>query len=602
MEAAKHLPRQVTGKTGARRMDKLLENTPRRFFELVLNAFENGVFIVSRSGKVLFANQAAHEILALNTPFLSGSHLADISAKAWKDFQQIMETSRPQIGIRYQINNQALFVNRSPIVFKGQVIGVVSVFQRYTDLEKVVFEMETYKRTVKELNTIIQSTYDGLYITDGQGITTRVNPAWERITGLKPEDVLGKSTVDLEKEGYVSRFVTPMILKGKKPISIQATTHSKRNVLVSGNPVFDDQGELSMVVTTVRDLTEIRSLSRQLQQAKKLTAKYQAKLDQLNRQLVKDESLVAESGPMHKLLNLAMHIAPVSTPILITGDTGVGKEVVARFIHKNSQDFAKGPFLTINCGAIPDNLLEAELFGYEPGAFTGANPKGKAGLFESAVGGTLVLDEIGELSPALQSKLLTVLQDYELTRVGGVSKKKIKARFIFITNKNLKDMVQQGSFREDLYYRLNVVPLHLPPLKERLEDIPGLLTYFLEQFNSKYKRSVRLSPAVMEHLCDYHWPGNVRELKHLIERLVVLGQDEELDLNDLPEQFQIPPLDEGDQEPLTLQEAVALFENQLISRTIKRTGSIQKAAEQLRVNPATLYRKLQRKSSCHAPP
>ncbi len=575
-------------------MERLLREAPARFFELVLNAFENGVFIVDRSGIVVFSNQAAQQILALDASRLDHAHLANISAKAWKDFQKIMRSGRPQIGIRYQINNQALYVNRSPVVQAGQVLGVVSVFQKYTDLEKVVFEMEAYKRTVKELNTIIQSTYDGLYITDGQGITTRVNPAWERITGLKPEDVLGKSTRDLEKEGYVSRFVTPMILKEKKPVSLQAKTHSQRDVLVSGNPVFDDQGEVSMVVTTVRDLTEIRSLSRQLQQAKKLTAEYQEKLDRLNRQFFQDESIIAESEAMHKVLDLAAHIAPVSTPILITGETGVGKEVVAKFIHQRSHDCAQGPFLKINCGAIPDNLLEAELFGYEAGAFTGASPKGKSGLFEAAEGGTLVLDEIGELSLPLQSKLLTVLQDYELTRVGGVKKKAINARFIFITNKHLEDMVRQGTFREDLYYRLNVVPLHLPPLKARKEDIPGLLTHFLEQFNGKYKRSVRLSTAVMDHLCDYPWPGNVRELKHLIERLVVLGQDEELSLTDLPAQFHPASLQENTQEQQSLKQAVTLFENQLITKTITRLGSIQKAAEQLRVNPATLYRKLQR--------
>ena len=575
-------------------MERLLREAPARFFELVLNAFENGVFIVDHSGIVVFSNQAAQQILALDASRLDHAHLANISAKAWKDFQKIMRSGRPQIGIRYQINNQALYVNRSPVVQAGQVLGVVSVFQKYTDLEKVVFEMEAYKRTVKELNTIIQSTYDGLYITDGQGITTRVNPAWERITGLKPEDVLGKSTRDLEKEGYVSRFVTPMILKEKKPVSLQAKTHSQRDVLVSGNPVFDDQGEVSMVVTTVRDLTEIRSLSRQLQQAKKLTAEYQEKLDRLNRQFFQDESIIAESEAMHKVLDLAAHIAPVSTPILITGETGVGKEVVARFIHQRSHDCAQGPFLKINCGAIPDNLLEAELFGYEAGAFTGASPKGKSGLFEAAEGGTLVLDEIGELSLPLQSKLLTVLQDYELTRVGGVKKKAINARFIFITNKHLEDMVRQGTFREDLYYRLNVVPLHLPPLKARKVDIPGLLTHFLEQFNGKYKRSVRLSTAVMDHLCDYPWPGNVRELKHLIERLVVLGQDEELSLTDLPAQFHPASLQENTQEQQSLKQAVTLFENQLITKTITRLGSIQKAAEQLRVNPATLYRKLQR--------
>ena len=525
---------------------------------------------------------------------LAETHLASISQKAWTDFQQILRSGRPQIGIRYQINDRALYVNRSPIYHDQEILGVVSVFQKYTDLEKVVLEMESYKRTVKELNTIIQSTYDGLYITDGQGITTRVNPAWERITGLKPGDVLGKNTADLEKEGYVSRFVTPRILKEKTPVSLQAKTYNNRDVLVSGNPVFDDQGDISMVVTTVRDLTEIRSLSRQLQQARELTARYQEKLDRLKRQISREEEIVAESMEMQKALELAMHVAPVSTPVLITGETGVGKEVVARFIHKNSQDFAQGPFLKINCGAIPDNLLEAELFGYEPGAFTGASPKGKAGLFELAQDGSLVLDEIGELSLQLQSKLLNVLQDFELTRVGGVKKKKINCRFIFITNRDLEDMVSKGEFREDLYYRLNVIPLHLPGLQERKEDIPGLLTHFLHEFNTKYKRFVRLSPAVIEHLCEYPWPGNVRELKHLVERLVVLGDAEQIEIGDLPPNFVDRDLNLAGEAQCSLKETVHRFEVQVIRRAIQQHGSIQEAARQLQVNPATLYRKLQK--------
>lgn len=575
-------------------MQQLLESDPGHFFKMVLDALENGVFIVDRTGRVLFFNQAARSILGLDESRLVRQHLADLSEKAWMDFQEILQSGRPQIGIRYQINNRAIYVNRSPVFFNEQVLGVISVFQRYADLEKVIFEMEAYKKTVKELNTIIQSTYDGLYITDGQGITTRVNPAWERITGLKPEDVLGKNTADLEKEGYISRFVTPLILKEKKPISLQAKTHSKRDVLVSGNPVFDDQGEVSMVVTTVRDLTEIRSLSRQLQQARELTAKYQEKLDQLKKKLSKEEAIVAESKGMKKVLELAMHIAPVSTPVLITGETGVGKEVVARFIHKHSPDFSQGPFLKINCGAIPDNLLEAELFGYAAGAFTGANPKGKAGLFELAQGGTLVLDEIGELSLALQSKLLAVLQDFELTRVGGVKKMKINCRFIFITNRDLEEMVENGEFREDLYYRLNVIPLYLPGLQERREDIPRLLTHFLNEFNTKYQRSIRLSPAAIDHLCDYPWPGNVRELKHLIERLVVLGDQEEIEIEDLPQNFINQAVKFSLEEACSFKQRVQQFEVQLIKQALRQYGSMQKAAKQLQVNPATLYRKLQK--------
>ncbi len=561
-------------------------------FKIALESISMGVVILNPHSRIIFINETAKKILALeqeSPPY----YLSRINLKAWKEIKEIFTTGQPQVGKRTQRQGPPLFVQRYPLRYEGEIFGVISLFQQFSEMEKLSPQMESYQKIVKQLNTIIESIYDGLYITDGRGITIRVNSSWERITGLKPEDVLGKDTAELEKKGYISKFVTPIILKEKTPISIQAKTVTNREVLVTGNPVLGKDGKVEMVVTTVRDLSEMRRLSRELNEAKRLVRHYKNKMEKLKRQLTSPREVVIESKVMKEIVELCSQVASTSAPVLITGETGVGKEIIAHLIHDRSPS-SKGPFLKINCSTIPENLLEAELFGYEKGAFTGANNHGKPGLFEIANKGTLVLDEIGELPLSLQAKLLTVLQDYEIKRLGGLKKRKIEVRFICLTNKNLKEMVKKGSFREDLYFRINVIPIHIPPLRERKEDIVPLIHFFLQRFNQKYGKHKSIHHEVVDTLLSYNWPGNVRELKNLIERLVIMSKENTISLSDLPRDIRESIFNFSMKESLSLKELVQHFEAQIIHNTIKQLGSVEAAALRLKVNPSTLYRKMQK--------
>jgi transcriptional regulator with PAS, ATPase and Fis domain len=297
---------------------------------------------------------------------------------------------------------------------------------------------------------------------------------------------------------------------------------------------------------------------------------------------------------MKKVFDFAARVAQVDSTVLITGESGSGKEIVAKTIHKLSKR-KDGPLIQINCGAIPENLLESELFGYEPGAFTGASKEGKLGMFELAENGTLFLDEIGELPLNLQVKLLRVLQEREIVRVGGIKPKKINVRIIAATNKDLEKMVEKGMFREDLYYRLNVVRIKIPPLRERKTDIPPLIQHFLRKFNEKYEMNKKISPEVIERLIAYDWPGNVRELENLIERLVVIVIEDIIELKHLPDYLQASINSDHFQVSVSgiipLKKASEDLEKQLISKALQKYGSTRKAAQILEVDQATIVRK-----------
>jgi transcriptional regulator with PAS, ATPase and Fis domain len=300
---------------------------------------------------------------------------------------------------------------------------------------------------------------------------------------------------------------------------------------------------------------------------------------------------------MAAVVDLSLRIASFATPVLIQGETGVGKEVVARLIHGKSNRGEKGTFMKINCGAIPEQLLESELFGYEQGAFTGASKAGKKGLFELADHGTLFLDEVEALSLNLQAKLLSAVQDLEIMRVGGTKYKKIDTRIIAASNCDLGEMVKRKEFREDLYFRLNVVAIKVPPLRERQDDILALAIFFLEKCNRKYGTCKFLSRSAVDCLMQYPWPGNVRELNNVIERLVVTSKMDDIVLDDLPSEVQAyhaegPKLNTSGTE--SLRHAVDLFESQFIRQAVQRYGSAKKAAAALKVDPATLCRKMQR--------
>jgi len=301
---------------------------------------------------------------------------------------------------------------------------------------------------------------------------------------------------------------------------------------------------------------------------------------------------------MKKIIELSTRVARVDSTVLITGESGVGKEIIAKLIHRASKR-SSGPLIRINCGAIPENLLESELFGYESGAFTGARKDGKPGMFELAEGGTLFLDEIGEMPFSLQVKLLRVLQEREIVRVGGTKPTKVDVRIVTATNSNLEEMVANGTFREDLYYRLNVVNIAIPPLRERVDDIPHLALHFIKKFNTKYNMNKKMTLEAIDRLCQYSWPGNVRELENLIERLVVMVREEEIGVQHLPDSLQgRTEVDKGNvvsiSEIVPLKKALEEVEKQLLSKALHKYGSTRKVAKVLGINQSTVVRKANR--------
>ncbi len=456
--------------------------------------------------------------------------------------------------------------------------------------------MKDLNRLSFELESIIESSYDGIYIADGEANTIKINKSYERITGLNREELIGKNMAQLVKDKVLSESVTLLVIKKKAVTTIQQQFKTGKKALVTGTPIFDNYGNVVMVVTNVRDITELSDLRTQLDQNKALARKYYSTIEELKMQLSQHEHMIAEDEKNIKVLEMAKRIAKVDTTVLILGETGVGKEEIAKLIHRNSLRKDK-PYVKINCGAIPANLIESELFGYEKGAFTGASKDGKLGLFEVAEGGTLLLDEVGELSLDMQVKLLRVLQEGEIKRIGGNQPIKVDVRILAATNKDLEEMVSEGTFREDLFYRLNVIPIQVPPLRERKKDIMPLAYRFLETFNQRYHMNKTLSFSANACLLNHNWPGNVRELKNIVERVVVTSQNNEITGEDLPEKIKCKKLTnpwEMASDIMPLKEAVEAVESQLIENAFKKHGNVRAAAKALGIDASTFVRKRQK--------
>ncbi|MDR3595350.1 sigma 54-interacting transcriptional regulator [Clostridium sp.] len=497
-------------------------------------------------------------------------------------------------------------VGRIPIVDDNdKLIGIIT----HTDLinnliEKVSKKYKDLKNTklsLSELDSIIECSYDGIYITDGEANTIKVNNAYERITGLKKADVLGKNMKELEKEGFISQSATLMVLKNGQTTTIQQEFNTGVKVLVSSNPIFDKNGKIIMVVTNVRDVTQLYELKEQLQKNKEITRKYVSEIEEMRTQLLNTSEIVAEDHKTIEIIQIANRIAKVDTTILMLGETGAGKDQIAKYIHKVSNRNKK-QFIKVNCGAVPASLIESEFFGYEKGAFTGANKEGKLGLFELASGGTIFLDEVGELPMEMQVKLLRVLQEMEVVRIGGTKSIKIDVRVLAATNRDLEEMIKKKQFREDLYYRLNVVPLYIPPLRERKEDILPLINFFLNQLNKKYNFNKVFASDALKTLYEYNWPGNVRELKNIVERVVIMSESDKIERLDLPKNIigsngmvvTLNTFEEG----INLKETLDSIEEKLIKKAYDKYGNVRAAAKSLGINASTFVRKRQKYIKC----
>ena len=368
-----------------------------------------------------------------------------------------------------------------------------------------------------EVETIFDMAFDLITVSDANGVFLRVSKTCAEFFGIPLDQIIGASAYDLENKGVFDNSVTVMVLNSRKEVTLVQKTKSGKKLLVSGKPLFDAEGRLVRVINISKDITREEALKVELRDTELL-------LDSIRRQVHHQEAGAADfigtSPAVKSILELAASVAPLNTTVLLLGETGVGKGIFARKIHRQGLH-GNEPFININCGAIPATLLESELFGYVAGAYTGAQAKGKEGLLVAAKSGTVFLDEISEMPLDLQVKLLHVLQEKSVTRLGGLTPTPIAARFIAAANKDLKKLVEEGKFREDLYYRLNIVPIVLPPLRERRPDIALLIHYFAGRINDSYGMLKEFSPQAVETLERYPWPGNVRELENMVERLIV---------------------------------------------------------------------------------
>jgi PAS domain S-box-containing protein len=444
---------------------------------------------------------------------------------------------------------------------------------------------------IKKLEMILETSFDGIYITDGEANTILINKSYERITGLKREDLLGHNMAEIVSNGVMSEATSFSVLQNREPITVYQRFNTGKSALVTSTPLFDVNGEIKMIVSNVRDITELKEMQEKIKQSKNENIKYRGIIEELKLQIASNEYIVAEDENMLNLLLLAKRVALVDTTVLINGETGSGKEVLAKYIYNNSLRKYM-PFIKINCGAIPENLIESEFFGYAEGSFTGASKGGKMGIFEAANNGTLFLDEIGELPLSMQVKLLRVLQDGEIVKVGSNKSIKVDVRIIAATNRKLEDMVETGHFRKDLFYRLNVVPLRVIPLRERGSSILPTIEYYLRAFNERYGLNKIISNDTLKYLYEYSWPGNIRELKNLVERLVVTNINDVIHKEDLPNNiYKTENKEYKINNDTKLSDALDKVEKELIFRAYERHGNVRDAAKELGIDPSTFVRK-----------
>jgi transcriptional regulator with PAS, ATPase and Fis domain len=485
---------------------------------------------------------------------------------------------------------------------------------------------EKYGHLFERFDSILNVLHEGICFVSAQGVIVKMNPMYERLSGLPPEALLGKKVSVLnskkgvfdEAEPYATQLgkskgifrgaVSSIIFKSKQPEnSIQKTSGGRRNLL-HGYPLLNKDGEVEMVVTFIRDISHLTLFKEQMAYHKDILGKFRFDIRAVESEQSNISQLVVESQEMKKVMAQIKKIAPTDATVLILGDTGVGKGEIARQIHAKSKR-AGSVFFNADCTSIPESLVESELFGYAPGAFSGAKREGKPGYFELADNGTIFIDEIGELPLPMQTKLLRVLQDQEIMQVGSLTPKKVNTRIIAATNVNLEEAVANGRFRQDLYYRLHVSVLHIPSLKERVADILPLTEKFLQRYNNKYRKRLSFSEKSLEILLKYSWRGNVRELQNMIQGLVITSEKNIIEPIDLPRVIPKKVTGQGHADmdlPVnihsgkSLKDIMANIEFDILQQAMIEQGSMTKVAKLFRLDRTTVSRKLrsgERKSS-----
>ncbi|GGJ94615.1 sigma-54-dependent Fis family transcriptional regulator [Lentibacillus kapialis] len=487
--------------------------------ELILNNIHDGMIVVNDQEIVQFVNKSTERIVGICKEQFNGKDIKSVIADT--RLPHVLRNRRKEVNQRLILENgKKVITTRIPIInAQEQVLGAFAIFKDITEVMNLAEEITDLKEIKTLLEAIIQSSDEAISVVDENGNGLMINPAYTRLTGLSESDIIGKpASVDIS-EGESMHMKVLQTRRAVRRVHMKVGPGNK-DVLVNVAPVIVD-GKIKGSVGVLHDVSEIQSLTSKLKRARQIIRNLEAKYT--------FDDIIGSSSEMQIALEQAKVGAKTPATVLLRGNSGTGKELFAHAIH-NESDRKHNKFIRVNCAAIAESLLESELFGYEEGAFTGAKQGGKKGLFEEANRGSVFLDEIGELSLHMQAKLLRVLQEGEIVRVGGTSPIAIDVRVITATNINLEKAIMSRHFREDLYYRLNRLPIYIPALEERIEDLPELVDYLIQKINQDYGRGVNsIEAQAIDYLKGYHWPGNVRELENIIGRaMIYIGLNEEV--------------------------------------------------------------------------
>mgnify|MGYP002400824749 CR=1 FL=1 len=588
--------------------------------ELILNRhtvliehLQDAVVSVDAEHRIITYNRAAETLFGMPRKDIIGKTLADTLPELSRDFSLTIEQGSVRESKKIVLKNSTVIGSFIPLREWGTITGAMAVLKDMTSYEQVAKELETTKKLERTLQSALSMSYDGVLITDERGVVTMANAAFLELYGLEYEAVVGRPATDIAPELPIQQ-----VLLRKERIEGEIRELAGKKCIVILHPIIQS-GRLEGVIAKLifHRLDQWKDVFRRLEQLESELTYYRGELNRIAQENPFDQ-IVSQSSKMNTVKNEAYLAAKGFSTILITGESGTGKELFAEAIHEASG--RTGKYIKVNCAAIPSELLEAEFFGYVDGAFTGARKGGKPGKFELAHRGTLFLDEIGDMPLALQAKLLRVLQEQQFERIGDTKTRTVDVRIVAATNKNLRQLVKEGKFREDLYYRINVIQITIPPLRERLDDIPLLCEHFIKKLNQKMnKKVIGITPETLRLLQAHSWPGNVRELENVLERAMHFGSGAWIEPEHLPAEFHTLPFagpakekgtaedtaspgfsqaassEPSTEEMVNHRDLLAHVEKQAILEALERAGGNRSlAAQKLGISRTALYKKLKK--------
>ncbi|MGQ9558863.1 MAG: sigma 54-interacting transcriptional regulator [Desulfurispora sp.] len=554
----------------------------------ILQSVHNVVLAIDYQGRVIVYNAASERVFGIPADQVLGRYISDVIPGT--GLLKVLKTGKSHIGRKFVVGNSLYVVNRTPIIRNGAIVGAIGVAQEITELQHLAEELEVVKELKGTLETIFDSSQEGYIAVNNDGQIIMINRAFAELLEVEPGEVIGKHITEVVAESelhHVPRTGRPQYgeivrIKGRETVVMRYPIRKNGMVI----------GAVSKVL--FRDVNQLVALAEKINNLHRELSYYKSELQQVQGPRYSLDNIIGSSPAMIRLKETIRRVAQGPSTVLIRGESGTGKELVAHALHAASQR-RFGRFVKVNCAAVPENLLESELFGYQEGAFTGARKGGQVGKFELASGGTIFLDEIGDMPLAMQAKLLRVLQEKEIERLGDSRPRPVDVRVVAATNRPLEELILEGKFREDLYYRLNVVSLQLPPLREHPEDIGELVMHFINKFNLEFGLHVRdLEKEVWELFHQYNWPGNVRELENVIERAFNMVEGSTLQVAHLPHYLQKQA--RGKKRLVSDKPLPALLdqvEKEALLEALQSTGGNKlQAARLLGISRAWLYKKM----------